>query len=113
MRITFENNVAVVTGGSKGMGGSTTTRLLEEGASTAALDVDEKRGAARIAEYPDRGLFIKCDVSDSTQVTAAFDQVLERFGGVDILVNNAGFITGQPVRIDGGLVALIHNPIRI
>jgi NAD(P)-dependent dehydrogenase (short-subunit alcohol dehydrogenase family) len=90
MHINFPDKVVVVTGGAKGIGGATTTRFLEEGAKVAALDIDEAEGAARVADYPDRGMFIKCDVSDSAAVKAAFEQIVARFSGVDVLVNNAG-----------------------
>lgn len=90
MDLGYSNKVAVVTGGAKGIGGACTTRFLEEGASVAALDVDETRGRERVAENPDRALFIRCDVSRSDQVSAAFEEIFDRFGGVDVLVNNAG-----------------------
>ena len=90
MHITFSDKVAVVTGGANGIGGATTTRFLEEGASVAVLDVDETEGSARVGGYPDRGLFIKCDVSDSARVNDAFELIVGKFGGIDILVNNAG-----------------------
>lgn len=90
MLISFSNKVAVVTGGAKGIGGATATRFLSEGASVAVLDVDDTDGQALVSKFPDRGLFIHCDVSNSAQVGAAFDDVLRHFGGVDILVNNAG-----------------------
>jgi len=90
MHITFPGKVVVVTGGAKGIGGATTTRFLEEGASVAVLDVDKVEGTARVADASDRGLFVQCDVSDSRQVGEAFGQIFERFGGVDFLINNAG-----------------------
>ena len=90
MDITFSDKVAVVTGGAKGIGGATVIRFLEDGASVAVLDVDETEGSALVSGYPDRGLFIKCDVSDSAQVDDAFARIVDRFGGVDFLVNNAG-----------------------
>ncbi len=90
MNITFEGKVAVVTGGAKGIGRATSFRFLEDGAKVVVLDVDETAGTSLITQFPDRGLFIKCDVSDSGQVRRAFDQLFEHFGGVDYLVNNAG-----------------------
>jgi NAD(P)-dependent dehydrogenase (short-subunit alcohol dehydrogenase family) len=90
MNISFSNKVAVVTGGAKGIGGTTASRFLEEGAFVAILDVDDDVGAERIAEQKEKGLFVHCDVSDSAQVKAAFDRIKSHFGGVDILVNNAG-----------------------
>lgn len=90
MNITFEGKVAVVTGGAKGIGGATSARFLEDGASVAVLDIDKINGEKLVAQFPDRGLFIHCDVSKSDQTSRAFEQILERFGGIDYLVNNAG-----------------------
>jgi NAD(P)-dependent dehydrogenase (short-subunit alcohol dehydrogenase family) len=90
MQISFVDKVVVVTGGAKGIGGATATRFLEDDAFVAVLDVDEEEGRARVARFPERGLFIRCDVSDSKQVADAFTATFDRFGGVDILVNNAG-----------------------
>jgi NAD(P)-dependent dehydrogenase (short-subunit alcohol dehydrogenase family) len=82
----YENKVAVVTGGSKGIGGATSEAFLAEGAKVAVLDVEPPafKGGG------DRLLFIKTDVSKSDQVNAAFDKTFSTFGGVDVLVNNAG-----------------------
>ena len=86
----YRGKVAVVTGGAKGIGGSTSTRFLESGAQVAILDTDEEAGLERAAAFPDRAMFIKCDVSKSSQVAIAFDRIMDRFGGVDYLINNAG-----------------------
>lgn len=88
--MTFAAKHAVITGGSKGIGGATATRFLEEGACVTILDLDEKQAKERLAGYDDRGLFIHCDVSKINQVKVAFEQVSRHFGRVDILVNNAG-----------------------
>jgi NAD(P)-dependent dehydrogenase (short-subunit alcohol dehydrogenase family) len=82
----FKNKVAVVTGGSKGIGGATSRAFLAEGARVAVLDVE-----APDFQYGGEDLlFIKTDVSQAREVAAAFEQISTRFGGVDILVNNAG-----------------------
>ncbi|MGA7304239.1 MAG: glucose 1-dehydrogenase [Rhodothermales bacterium] len=92
MSVTFDysGKVAVVTGGAKGIGGSTSTRFLESGANVAILDTDEEAGTERASAFADRALFIRCDVSKSSEVAMAFDRIIDRFGGVDYLVNNAG-----------------------
>jgi NAD(P)-dependent dehydrogenase (short-subunit alcohol dehydrogenase family) len=82
----FENKVAVITGGSKGIGGATSRAFLAEGARVAVLDVD----APDFQTAGDNLRFIKTDVSQAREVAAAFEQVSSTFGGVDILVNNAG-----------------------
>ena len=82
----YKDKVAVVTGGSKGIGGATSQAFLAEGAKVAVLDIEPP-------DFPFQGndlLYVKTDVSQSGQVNAAFDKLLKTFGGVDVLVNNAG-----------------------
>jgi NAD(P)-dependent dehydrogenase (short-subunit alcohol dehydrogenase family) len=82
----FKGKVAVVTGGSKGIGGATSEAFLAEGAKVAVLDIEPptfNQGGERL-------LFVKTDVSRSDQVKAAFYKIIKQFGGVDVLVNNAG-----------------------
>jgi len=85
------DRVAVVTGAANGIGAAAASRLHEEGAKVALLDVDELKGKA-LAERlgAERALFIGCDVTAEDQVAAAVDTAVARFGTVDILVNNAG-----------------------
>ena len=82
----FENKVAVVTGGSKGIGGATSEAFLAEGAKVAVLDLEPPM----FAKGSDNLLFIKTDVSRGEQVKSAFAKIHSTFGGVDVLVNNAG-----------------------
>jgi NAD(P)-dependent dehydrogenase (short-subunit alcohol dehydrogenase family) len=82
----YKNKVAVVTGGSKGIGGATSQAFVSEGARVAVLDIDPPDFEATADEV----LYIKTDVSRGDQVDAAFDQVTKKLGGVDVLVNNAG-----------------------
>ena len=83
----LENKVAVVTGGSKGIGGATARRLHEEGASVAILDIDE---AGKDLLSGDRAFYVHCDVANSNSVDSAIKQVIDHFGDIEILVNNAG-----------------------
>ncbi|PWU01758.1 MAG: short-chain dehydrogenase [Terriglobia bacterium] len=90
---TISGKVAVVTGGTRGIGRAIAERLLCEGASVAICGrtrepVDEAvaamKGAGRnIIGYP-------ADITDAEQVSKFFQAVDRSFGGVDILVNNAG-----------------------
>jgi NAD(P)-dependent dehydrogenase (short-subunit alcohol dehydrogenase family) len=84
--------VAVVTGGSSGIGLATCAKLLEDGMTLAVLDLDgdtAKRAAGS------GGLGIAADVSEPDDVDRAFAAVLDTFGRIDVLVNNAG-ISGGP-----------------
>ena len=88
--------VAVVTGGSRGIGRAIATRLADEGA-TVAVSFREQEAAAREFEETMRArgvpfLAMKCDIAQESDVTAFFARVAETFGPVDILVNNAGVI---------------------
>jgi hypothetical protein len=84
----IKDKVAVVTGGTKGIGRAVAESLLKEGAQvfTCARKEDELRRC--VEEINTHGAV--CDVRDENQVRAMFDECVRVFGGVDILVNNAG-----------------------
>ncbi len=85
----FDGRVALVTGGSSGIGAAVCERLRDEGARVASLDVSETA--------PDGVLALPCDVRDSAQVDAAFDRAEAELGPLDVLVCSAG-ITGDSLR---------------
>ncbi len=84
----FTGQVAVVTGGASGIGRATAKAFAAEGAAVAVLDRDAPGVAAAAKEIS--GVGIACDVTDRQSIRAAFDRIVETFGGVDILVSNAG-----------------------
>ncbi len=89
----LEGKVAIVTGGSLGLGRATCVRMAQEGASVAILDVLEEDGRALEKDLQQRGLtahFRRCDVSKEADVAEAIAEVAARFGKIDVLVNNAG-----------------------
>jgi len=79
--------VAVVTGGSSGIGRATVEVLMKDGFRVASLDL--------VPGPDDVDLAVQVDVANADAVAAAVAGVLERLGRVDVLVNNAG-ITGSP-----------------
>ena len=96
----LRERVAVVTGGSRGLGRAIALALAGEGAAVALLARDVTRLDAVAAEVRQRGGVadaIACDVTVEEQVAAAADRIKERFGHVHILVNNAGTNVRKPV----------------
>ncbi|MEG0144681.1 MAG: 3-oxoacyl-[acyl-carrier-protein] reductase [Clostridia bacterium] len=90
----MRGKIALVTGGSRGIGRAIAIKLASSGADVAILYAGNAVAAQevlrRIAESGVRAMAIACDVSDQAQVTSAYQQVKETLGAVDILVNNAG-----------------------
>lgn len=82
----FINRVAVVTGGSAGIGAATVRKFRENNVEVAIWDVQD--GSVLADEF--NALFISVDVTDQEQVETALERTIQRFGHVDILVNNAG-----------------------
>ena len=89
----LQGKVAVITGGSRGIGRATAVAMAGAGAKVALLG----RDTAKLAESLEavkkaggEGITIVCDMKDEAQVRKAADEVKQRFGAVHILVNNAG-----------------------
>ena len=88
----ISGKIALITGGSSGIGLATARGLLVGGAAVAIAGRDEAKLRAAEAQLlaGDRLLAYPCDITDKKQVRALADAVTERFGRIDILVNNAG-----------------------
>jgi meso-butanediol dehydrogenase/(S,S)-butanediol dehydrogenase/diacetyl reductase len=80
----FENKVAIVTGGSSGIGAASVERLVNEGAKVFIADLKPpKKTSERVA-------FRRTDVTSLADATAMVEAAVARFGRLDVLVNNAG-----------------------
>lgn len=91
----LENRVAIVTGGSAGIGRATALLLSREGARVVVGDYHEAAGretVRMIEESGGTGLFVPTDVSEPDQVQAMVDKALQEYDGIDILFNNAGIL---------------------
>ncbi|HEX4119562.1 MAG TPA: glucose 1-dehydrogenase [Verrucomicrobiae bacterium] len=97
MNRTLENKVAVVTGGTSGIGKAAALALAKAGAKIVVAGRRENEGNAVVKDIEKAGgkaLFVKTDVSREADVKALMDKAVANFGRLDIAFNNAG-IEGQ------------------
>jgi 3-oxoacyl-[acyl-carrier protein] reductase len=92
--MTLDGKVALVTGGSRGIGAATALRLAEDGADVALTYQHNGARAAEVVEQIKnlgrRALAIQADSADASAVSAAVSATVAEFGRLDVLVNNAG-----------------------
>ncbi|MDD0840933.1 SDR family oxidoreductase [Curvibacter sp. HBC61] len=84
----LQGRVAIVTGGSQGIGEACVRRFVRENAQVVIADVADERGQALAAATG--AVYVHCDVGDKAQVDALVARTVQAFGRIDILVNNAG-----------------------
>jgi NAD(P)-dependent dehydrogenase (short-subunit alcohol dehydrogenase family) len=95
----FTDQVAIVTGGSRGIGRAIVERLADEGAHVVIADRNEEGGAAisrAISEGGGRAEFVRTDVTSRADVERLVEYVLQRMGRIHVLVNNAGIHDMRP-----------------
>jgi meso-butanediol dehydrogenase/(S,S)-butanediol dehydrogenase/diacetyl reductase len=80
----FENKVAIVTGGSSGIGAASAERLVSEGAKVFVADLNPPKETSELVA------FRRTDVTSPVDAVAMVDAAVARFGRLDVLVNNAG-----------------------
>lgn len=98
-RFRLDGRVAVVTGGTRGLGEGFATALVEAGASVVLVGRDSERGQRVAHQLLDQGHsahVITADVTSGADVTRMLDETLTAFGRVDVLVNNAGACVHAP-----------------
>jgi len=86
----LEGRVALITGGTGGIGAATVRRFVAEGAWVVASGRSEERGAALLRELGERVRFIAADVTRDEQIDTLIDETVAWRGRLDVLFNNAG-----------------------
>ncbi|XP_058791660.1 alcohol dehydrogenase-like [Phymastichus coffea] len=114
----IKNKVAIVTGGTGGIGFATVQALLKNGVKHVAIfDVEATRNRAasqlqKIAvEFgKDRASYVVCDVTNPKQIEDSYNEVVKSQKGVDLLINNAGILsdTHANLMIDINLKGLVN-----
>ena len=97
---TLKNKIALVTGGSRGIGSAIVKKLAHEGAAVAFTYVNEREKAhTLVAELSKKGMdvvAIRADNSQTGEVTSAIEETISKFKALDILINSAGIYIGKP-----------------
>jgi len=90
----LEEQVAIVTGGAKGIGAGICKMFCEAGATVALWDVMDlgQETADKIAASGGKVFFQKVDVTDSESVEKAVNEIMEKHNRIDVLINNAGVL---------------------
>ena len=86
----LDGRVALITGGTGGIGAATVRRFVAEGAWVVASGRSQERGAELVKELGDRVRFIAADVTRAEQIDALIDETVAWRGRLDVLFNNAG-----------------------
>jgi NAD(P)-dependent dehydrogenase (short-subunit alcohol dehydrogenase family) len=88
---------AIVTGGASGIGMAVVKRLLDDGWPVAVIDAnDVELARAEDAFADDNAIFLQADVTDEDEISAVFDEVVDRIGLIGGLVNSAGIARDIP-----------------
>ena len=99
-RYTLRDKVAVITGGSRGLGLVVARHICAQSGNVALIARDPDELARAKADLAPRGgavLTIQCDLLDAAQIEAAIRQIIDRLGRIDILINSAGIIDVGPL----------------
>lgn len=84
------DKVAIVTGGTSGIGLATVERFVAEGAKVAIADIQDEQGAAIAQRLGDGSVYVHTDVTDEAAIEALVAATVDRFGKLDVIHNNAG-----------------------
>jgi NAD(P)-dependent dehydrogenase (short-subunit alcohol dehydrogenase family) len=112
----YTGKVALVTGGTSGIGRSSAVAFAKEGAKVVVAGRREKEGAETVAliqKAGSEGLFVKTDVSQESDVVALIEKTIKSFGRLDAAFNNAGVEGATFVPIHQQTVENYHHVFNI
>lgn len=111
----MDKKVAVITGGTRGIGFATAEKFMKEGYTVAALSVDSdeqvKIATERLSKLGDF-CYIRCNVANKDDCKNAVDEVVEKYKRIDVLANVAGVVGERKDLVDANLED-IENTIQI
>ncbi len=96
----FSGEIAIVTGGARGIGEEIAREFSREGAKAVIFDIDNEKGKAVESAIRNSGgeaLFVHCDVSKVSEIERAVKEAIDEYGTINILVNNAGILHSTPI----------------
>lgn len=86
----LEGKVAIVTGGTSGIGLASVERFIAEGAKVSIADIQDDLGTSIVERLGDDAMYVHTDVTDETAIEALVEATAARFGRLDVMFNNAG-----------------------
>ncbi|CAL1290200.1 unnamed protein product [Larinioides sclopetarius] len=113
--MSFKDKVAIVTGGSQGIGRAYVSALLNIGMKVCICDVKEELAKEFLESFPtserNKVIFQKCEVTSPEELRSAFEKVTSVFGGIDVVINNAGIADEQNWRrtIEVNFIGVVHG----
>lgn len=111
------DKVALITGGTSGIGAATAQLFINEGAKVVIAGRSEEKGGTLAKQLGSAAHYVKADVTQEAEIAASIEQTVDRFGKLDILFNNAGGPVGAPIdqlnqtHIDYGVHLLLSSVI--
>ncbi|XP_054817378.1 LOW QUALITY PROTEIN: short-chain dehydrogenase reductase 2a-like [Prosopis cineraria] len=91
----LEGQVAIITGGARGIGEATVRLFVKHGARVVIADVEDALGTALASSLSPSATYVHCDVGKEGDVRSLVDTTVSTFGRLDIIFNNAGILGSQ------------------
>src|SRR6266480_749214 len=96
----FKDKVCLLTGGGSGIGRATCVQMAQEGGRVVVINRSDNHGKETVGMIEKSGgsaIFVKADVGNPTDISAAVESAIKKWNHIDVLVNNAAMMTFKPV----------------